>query len=176
VRLVNGLRAYAGRVEIYYNGQWGTVCDDNWSEYDARVVCRQLGYTTTNVQAYGSAYFGAGTGQVWLDGVNCVGIESSLSSCDHNPWGVNDCSHNEDAGVSCVTSSGTNDTGVSSFSFSTIGFYLGGIAAVALCCFCVFWQKKRQATTGVVLRQETPPPRVVGIVRTQITVVEMHPY
>ncbi len=40
-----GRTGSSGRLEVYYSGQWGTVCDDNFGSIDATVACRQLGYT-----------------------------------------------------------------------------------------------------------------------------------
>ena len=44
IRLMEGSYSNQGRVEVYCNGQWGTVCDDGFSSYDARTVCKHLGY------------------------------------------------------------------------------------------------------------------------------------
>ncbi|XP_071819935.1 neurotrypsin-like isoform X6 [Apostichopus japonicus] len=98
VRLSGGSTLNEGRVEIYYAGSWGTVCDDNWSIDDANVVCRQLGLGGPE---YAASPFGPGTGEIWLDDVFCSGTESRLDSCSHRGWGVHNCAHNEDAGVRC---------------------------------------------------------------------------
>ena len=87
-------------MEIFYNGNWGSVCDDGWDINDARVVCRQLGFPNVD-SAPRSARFGAGSGQIWLDNVACSGNESSLVNCRHMGWGVENCGHSEDASVIC---------------------------------------------------------------------------
>nr|XP_014349442.1 PREDICTED: scavenger receptor cysteine-rich type 1 protein M130-like [Latimeria chalumnae] len=103
VRLVNGPSRCAGRVEVFHSGQWGTVCDDEWNLADAEVVCRQLG-CGPRLSAPRSATYGQGTGQIWLDNVQCSAYASSLSNCRANSWGNNNCHHSQDAGVVCSDS------------------------------------------------------------------------
>ncbi|NXQ87404.1 MARCO protein, partial [Nyctibius grandis] len=95
IRIAGGGRR--GRVEIFHQGSWGTICDDGWSTVDANVVCRMLGYYRATA-AFTAA---GGTGQIWLDDVNCSGNEHSIFDCPKPDWGVNNCSHSEDAGVEC---------------------------------------------------------------------------
>ena len=89
-----------GRVEVFYNGEWGTICDDGWDVDDARVVCRQLGYIHA-VRALQGSEISDGSGPIWLDDVVCTGSEENLTSCSHNGWRNQNCGHSEDAGVEC---------------------------------------------------------------------------
>jgi hypothetical protein len=102
LRLVGGANAREGRVEIYWDGQWGTVCDDLWTNDldQAHVVCRQLGLGRAT-QATRESSFGQGAGPIWMDNVVCTGNEARLADCGHNGWGVHNCNHGTDAGVVC---------------------------------------------------------------------------
>ena len=69
LRLVDGNltdengRLCEGRLEIFYNGAWGTICDDYWTKDDADVACRALGFVASveDYNRYRTAYFGPGT-------------------------------------------------------------------------------------------------------------------
>ena len=121
IRLADGPSSLSGRVEICYNNQWGTVCNNYWDVNDARVVCRQLGYLDFGMQClynYAREYCyrgilrlgitvstftaGGGKGGIFLNRVGCTGTELSLLDCMHDGIGVHACSHHQDAGVECL--------------------------------------------------------------------------
>ena len=84
-------------VEIQYNDEWGTVCDDGFKHHSAQVVCRQL--LCSGGEVVRSSLRGEGT--IWMDRVNCRGDEKALSKCEFRGWGKHDCSHSHDVAVCC---------------------------------------------------------------------------
>lgn len=59
-----------------------TVCHHSWDMADAKVACRQLGFTKT----VGYWRYGRATGKVWLNSMDCSGSEASIQSCSHAGW------------------------------------------------------------------------------------------
>ncbi|XP_070562183.1 neurotrypsin-like [Ptychodera flava] len=102
IRLVGGAIPSEGRVEIFYANEWGTVCDDFFENVDATVACRELGYSCGI--PFSSAYFGEGTGPIWMDETTCWGTETHLRDCGSAGWGVHNCEHSKDVGVACYDS------------------------------------------------------------------------
>ena len=102
IRLAGIWNKLLGRVEVFHDGEWGTVCNNMWDTEDATVVCRLLGLPFSGAQVSESGQFGPGEGRIWLDNVSCDGSEDHLTECGHGGWGNNDCEHTQDAGVICA--------------------------------------------------------------------------
>ncbi|XP_036907176.1 putative DMBT1-like protein [Sturnira hondurensis] len=100
MRLINGTGRCSGRVVIFYQGTWGSVCVDGWGLKEVQVVCRQLGCGQA-VSAPPGSHFGPGFGKILLDNVHCSGEESHLALCVHDTWFTHTCGHEEDAGAIC---------------------------------------------------------------------------
>ena len=100
VRLVGGKSDNEGRVEIYYNNTWGTVCWNSWNYRDSNTVCRQLGYTEY-ITYYRSPLSDEENAPVWMDGVDCDSYEVCLGKCSFTGFGNNKCGHSLDAFVKC---------------------------------------------------------------------------
>ena len=99
-------KLHYGRVEIVRDGKRSTICDYDWSTYDAQVTCRQLGFP--GGQALKKSYFGAGNDLVALSGMTCDNSELSILSCPNKGWNIypSTClDHQRDAGVKCTRNS-----------------------------------------------------------------------
>ncbi|KAK3544564.1 hypothetical protein QTP86_016980 [Hemibagrus guttatus] len=98
LRLSGGKGSCSGRLEVYHNSMWGSVCDDQWNIRNAQVVCRQLGCGSP-LSADRNVSSGSGEGTLWLNRVKCRGDEIHLWDCHHSLKKHTDCSH---AGVTCA--------------------------------------------------------------------------
>ena len=97
-----GSTQFGGRLEVYYNNEWGTVCDDGWGSSDATVACRQMGFVGVSNSDSSRFGFGASSQSIWLDDVSCNGSESQLIDCSHAGIGLHNCVHSEDVGIVCT--------------------------------------------------------------------------
>ena len=90
-------------MEVYINGEWGTVCGLGWDPLESKVVCQQLGYKGVN-RTYSDTSqhnFREGTGQSWLSYLRCTGSEANLLLCPHVGVRIG-CPHSDDVGVVCT--------------------------------------------------------------------------
>lgn len=107
VRLVEGSARNSGRVEVLHQSVWGTVCDDGiYTSGTAQddfisVTCGQLGFSGAG-SAILTTSVPDGVDPVWMDNVSCAGTESALPMCPFNGWGIENCSHYEDIGLTCT--------------------------------------------------------------------------
>ena len=71
---------YAGRVEVFYEGKWGKICQNEWDINDVKVVCKQLGFKSAIAE-----FIGMNTKDenvpFLMSNVDCTGQESVLESC-----------------------------------------------------------------------------------------------
>lgn len=96
---LNGSEQWQGLVQIYHNGQWGTVCGDSLDSNAAVVVCRQLG-RGDKTRSKISRELALSSGPIWLDSLHCSGDEDRLDQCEISTWESSTC-HTFDVGVIC---------------------------------------------------------------------------
>ena len=122
IRLLDGTTSAEGHVEICKNNVWGSICRSGWDNIDARVVCRQLGFSvagkgvymhTSNINFFLSgavSTLGINTGYdrrpILLDNVRCLGHEERLGDCPASNVLATYCSHSTDARVRCMPKTG----------------------------------------------------------------------
>jgi deleted-in-malignant-brain-tumors protein 1 len=102
IRLVNGTVPNEGRVEICVNRVWGTICEPlPYYKENARVICKQLGFSSIGATYYGFSKFGDGNLTHHLWNVHCHGLEDTVLSCSSDY--SFQCFHGNTAGVKCFS-------------------------------------------------------------------------
>ena len=133
LRLVLGEQPSEGLLEVFLDGTWGTVCDDDFDRRDAFVACRQLGYAAATGTADAD---GSYRGPIWLDDLGCSGSESRLIDCSYR---APDCYHFEDVKLMCsdvavpmisiaADASAVNEGEAATFSLNRTGNPAGALA------------------------------------------------
>ena len=89
VRLRAGAVPSTGRLEVFHEGEWGTVCGSHldFTLTDANVACLSMGFGSANFIAY-NGNLGKGFDRIWLNQLGCSGEEASLEECTHPGFGV----------------------------------------------------------------------------------------
>uniref|UniRef100_A0A1X7SXN5 SRCR domain-containing protein n=1 Tax=Amphimedon queenslandica TaxID=400682 RepID=A0A1X7SXN5_AMPQE len=100
VRLQGGYYSNEGRVEVYCNGQWGTICSTGFSTSDANTICRQLGYDSGS-RRYDSLY-GNTSQPIWSTNMYSTSYATCFGSSNSCPSSsITSCSHSSDVSVTC---------------------------------------------------------------------------
>nr|XP_022333493.1 deleted in malignant brain tumors 1 protein-like [Crassostrea virginica] len=102
IRLVGGRKASEGRIEWLHNGIWGSVCSQNFSDSEAEVLCRSLGFLSGNATVHRGGTFGHTTQPEVVSDIQCQGTEADVSNCTVT-YSERPCSPGEEVGVSCDT-------------------------------------------------------------------------
>ncbi|KAL8566281.1 hypothetical protein ACOMHN_056852 [Nucella lapillus] len=168
VRLADGNAKGSGRVEVFLKGpnQWGTVCDTNWNDLSATVVCNQLGFATG--KAVMGAGFGEGKGKVWLNNVGCLGNETRLQDCGYNEYDVYGCLHKQDAGVICsgvYVPPSSKDANQKSSEHNTAAIVAPIVIILLVACLGVYlgvYLRKRRSLFGAPQRFENSPEPILS--------------
>ena len=95
----DGVNIHDGRVEVYLDGSWGTVCNDGWDINDAKVACDYLHFQGAAL-ATDARTHGIGEGPIHFTHMNCLGEEGDFKGCDYDR-DTSNCYHTEDAGLVC---------------------------------------------------------------------------
>lgn len=101
LRLVNG-NDCAGRLEVFYNGTWGSVCSNHMSQLTAITACKHLNCGDSG-EIDKDFKYGRGSGPTWLDHIDCNKQHSSLWHCQSDPWDPQSCDNRaEETHISCT--------------------------------------------------------------------------
>lgn len=145
VRLVDGQFVTEGRVEIYCNEKWGTVCETSDHTDFANVICQQLGYT--NVVDWDDLPISDNSTQpIWMKDVDCDLSKTCVAFCQTCPSSLDDaissCNHTQDMTVKCTydTSAGNRNHEINTCKYANeaLGLAAAIIATIVIFSICGF--------------------------------------
>ena len=120
MRLVGGKGRNEGRVEVYNQNVWGSVCSNNFDRKDGNVICKYLGHPGLeeiyNKEETPSSMVRTTEGAIWMNNLQCNGNEETPFDCLQSTFGEHDCTHNQDVALKCSSKHCS--------SFSTIVMFL----------------------------------------------------
>uniref|UniRef100_A0A1X7SDH0 SRCR domain-containing protein n=1 Tax=Amphimedon queenslandica TaxID=400682 RepID=A0A1X7SDH0_AMPQE len=89
IRLQGGAFSNEGRVEVYCNGQWGTICSTGFGTTDANTICKQLGYDNYYKYNHLSISSGSSSQPIWSTNINIPSASYYYGTVRvyYNGWG-----------------------------------------------------------------------------------------
>jgi hypothetical protein len=110
LRLLAGVDGFSGLLQVFHSGAWGTVCKDNWDSnaQNAQTACYQLGLPASEasftVASASNRFSGLidSSVPIWIDQLQCSGVEPTLAQCRRDEYGAHDCTHAEDVILQCA--------------------------------------------------------------------------
>ncbi|XP_071828425.1 lysyl oxidase homolog 4-like [Apostichopus japonicus] len=100
IRFKAGQAFGEGRVEIFHNRQWGTVCSKDFTNASGNVLCREMGFGTVK-KIFSNGSMGQGVGPIWMWDVRCNGNERTIFDCPQGRFNRSNCIHAHDLGIVC---------------------------------------------------------------------------
>ena len=102
IRLTGGSTSYEGRIEVFLDGQWGTVCStEEITTAEAATLCISLGFGPPQSVVSGALYGDSADVPILVDSLVCQGAKDHFTECRVSRNKGLSCTHDNDIGIIC---------------------------------------------------------------------------